>query len=164
MSPQIPTSTEFSYDPDQDMDGEVRSIHSLEKRRINSPILDDEKESVGSIQIDSTLSPSPDIKFQRLDPLKRQIFMKRMNSTNIDTNDDNQSDMDNKQSKLSRMESYKVGIKPHEYSIRKSPEKQKPTLSPEISKGRLASPTNDSSQNKPPPKSLLKTMQFELKK
>lgn len=166
MSPQRPMSTEFSYGPDDDMgDGQARSIHSLEKRKINHPDGDNDNESVGSIHIDSTLSPSPEMKFQRVDPLKKQVFMKRMNSTNIDSNEVSPHESEKKPSKLARMESYEVGIKPHEYSMRKSPEKMpKATLSPDISKGRLASPTNNSPKNKPAPKSLLKTMQFSSKK
>lgn len=149
FSPQKPLSVDYSYDDDLE-DGEARSIHSLEKRRIvkqeGGENEVDENED-GSIQIDNTLSPSPQLKTMKFN-LQDKTFLKRMNSTNVDSIDNSPED-EKKRSKLARMESYEVNSKAQQPTMRKSPDARKKAsgMSPDLG-GSLSSPVSQAKDNK----------------
>ena len=163
FSPQRPMSFDHSYEDFEDGDLESRSIHSLEKRKIVPQTMDGDSEPDGSVHIDNTLSPSPRMKGMKFD-LNNKAFLKRMNSTNVDS--ESSPEDEKKKSKLSRMESYKVTSKPHQFSMAKSPDarKKKADISPDLHSGRLASPVNRTSDKTSSPKSLMSKLPKEPKK
>lgn len=107
-SPQQPLSANYENDDLLDED-KANSIHSLEKRKINLQVAKegDDIESVESLMIDNTLSPSPELRSHG-NELNKKTFLKRMASSNIDSNDCSPEEKKQQNSKLARMESYDV--------------------------------------------------------
>lgn len=164
-------SFDYSYEDYDDANLEGKSIHSLEKRKIIPQAIagDVQSDGDGSIHIDNTLSPSPQKRSIQFD-MQNKGFLKRMNSTNVDSSDVSPEE-ERKKAKLSRMESYELNSKPQQYSMRKSPEaRKKAGMSPDLGGGRLASPVNKSKETKTTapktsaPKSLMKQLPKEPKK
>ena len=108
FSPQQPLSDDYEDDELLDED-KAYSIHSLEKRKINLKVAKegDDTESVESLMIDNTLSPSPELRSHG-NNLNKKSFLKRMASSNIDSNDCSPEEKKQLNSKLARMESYDV--------------------------------------------------------
>lgn len=156
-------SVDYSYEDYDDANLEGKSIHSLEKRKIVPQPGTIDTESDGSVHFDNTLSPSPKFKAMKFD-LQNKAFLKRMNSTNVDSDDSPEDEK--KKSKLSRMESYKVSSKHEQYSMRKSPDvRKKADMSPDIDGGRLASPESRPKDAKASQgRSLMKQLPKEGKK
>lgn len=156
-------SFDYSYEDYDDADMEGKSIHSLEKRRIvPQPVANDaQSDGDGSIHIDNTLSPSPQKRNMHFD-MQNKAFLKRMNSTNVDSSDASPEE-EKKKSKLSRMESYEINSKTQQYSMRKSPDaRKKADMSPDLGGGRMASPVQKPKTSAP--KSLMKQLPKEPKK
>ena len=137
-----PLSAQNSWNYDEQLMNERGSVHSLEKRLKLNPNTKDESESIGSLMIDSTLSPPSKHNGQTLEKYGVVIkpFLKRLGSSNVESTQTSpiEAAKHNSGSKMARMDSHE-GFGKRDSLNRKTTQDQK-SLSPDSDYHRFDSP------------------------